>query len=343
MAIRTLNPVMIDGNKIAPQILIGTTFLTAANIVNLSGQNATFDNLQFLALSGNSINLDQQNVATISANNIYSSNFIGENGNLNYFQSIGLSAQTGQINNLTVVYFNIPTLSSNNVITSNIVTDTITLPPSGLVISGSLTILGTVSALSGYEVIGSFTTTTSSLSIVNTGFGPGFSVYQGPGYGPVAIFSGQNKDILTVNDPSITTLPNVVVNGVLSAGTHTSDNWNDVYTHVNILTSEWQYASVTLILSGNLTDLRTTVEENSASWGSSSDTLPTVTNYLSTDLVTISSLNVTEQVLSANTDLFNLFLTPNNTLTTSVCAMSGDGVTPFVMQFTNGLLTSVTT
>jgi len=31
-----------------------------------------------------------------------------------------------------------------------------------------------------------------------------------------------------------------------------------------------------------------------------------------------------------------------NTLTTSVCAISGNGVTPFVMNFTNGLLTSIT-
>ena len=32
----------------------------------------------------------------------------------------------------------------------------------------------------------------------------------------------------------------------------------------------------------------------------------------------------------------------NNTLTTSVCAMSGNGITPFIMNFTNGLLTSIT-
>lgn len=89
-------------------------------------------------------------------------------------------------------------------------------------------------------------------------------------------------------------------------------------------------------------DVSTVVQSNSASWEESADILPTVTNYLSTEQVTVSTLNVTEQLLSADTDLFNLFLTPNNTLTTSVCAMSGDGVTPFVMGFTNGLLTSIT-
>lgn len=94
--------------------------------------------------------------------------------------------------------------------------------------------------------------------------------------------------------------------------------------------------------SGNWQSTYQTVCALSASWEESADILPTVTNYLSTNLVTVSSLNVTNQLLSANTNLFNIFLTPNNTLTTSICAISGDGVTPFVMQFTNGLLTSLT-
>lgn len=89
-------------------------------------------------------------------------------------------------------------------------------------------------------------------------------------------------------------------------------------------------------------DTSSLVQANSGLWEESADILPTVTNYLSTELVAVSSLNVTEQLLSANNDLFNLFLTPANTLTTSICAMSGDGVTPFTMQFTNGLLTSIT-
>jgi len=63
---------------------------------------------------------------------------------------------------------------------------------------------------------------------------------------------------------------------------------------------------------------------------------------LSASNIAINTINATSSILSASTDLFDLFLTPNNTLTTSVCAMSGDGVTPFVMQFTNGLLTFVT-
>ena len=102
------------------------------------------------------------------------------------------------------------------------------------------------------------------------------------------------------------------------------------------------YVTTTALSSNFWNDVYTTVQINSANWEESADILPTVTNYLSTDLVTVSSLNVTQQLLSGNSDLFNLFLTPANTLTTSVCSISGDGVTPFVMNFTNGLLTSIT-
>lgn len=56
----------------------------------------------------------------------------------------------------------------------------------------------------------------------------------------------------------------------------------------------------------------------------------------------VGTLNATSQLLSANTDLIDIFLTPNNTLTTSICALSSDGITPFQMQFTDGLLTTIT-
>jgi hypothetical protein len=124
----------------------------------------------------------------------------------------------------------------------------------------------------------------------------------------------------------------VSITGVLYTSGGNSTEWESTYETVSTLSSNWNFGY----------DVATYVQANSASWEESAEILPTVTNYLSTELVNVSSLNVTEQLLSASTDLFDLFLTPNNTLTTSVCAMSGDGVTPFVMQFTDGLLTSVT-
>jgi len=95
----------------------------------------------------------------------------------------------------------------------------------------------------------------------------------------------------------------------------TSDNWNDLYTFV---------------------------QDTSAEWEESDEIISSVTNYLSTELVTISSLNVTNELLIDGGSIFNTFLTPDNTLTTSICAISADGVTPFVMEFTNGLLTDIT-
>ena len=51
------------------------------------------------------------------------------------------------------------------------------------------------------------------------------------------------------------------------------------------------------------------IQTNSANWEESADILPTVTNYLSTNNVLVSTLNTRGQLLSAGTDLFDIFLT----------------------------------
>jgi hypothetical protein len=51
------------------------------------------------------------------------------------------------------------------------------------------------------------------------------------------------------------------------------------------------------------------IQANSATWEESADILPTVTNYLSTNNVLVSTLNTRGQLLSAGTDLFDIFLT----------------------------------
>jgi len=51
------------------------------------------------------------------------------------------------------------------------------------------------------------------------------------------------------------------------------------------------------------------IQANSATWEESADILPTVTNYLSTNNVLVSALNTRGQLLSAGTDLFDIFLT----------------------------------
>jgi len=85
----------------------------------------------------------------------------------------------------------------------------------------------------------------------------------------------------------------------------TSDDWNNLYTFV---------------------------QNTSAAWEESNEIISSVTEYLSTELVTISSLNITNELLVGG----------SNTLTTSICAISADGITSFVMEFTNGLLTNIT-
>jgi hypothetical protein len=59
-----------------------------------------------------------------------------------------------------------------------------------------------------------------------------------------------------------------------------------------LLTSVYQGAS------GNWQSTYTTVQNNSASWEESADILPTVTNYLSTNNVLISGLNVTRDIVA---------------------------------------------
>jgi hypothetical protein len=127
-----------------------------------------------------------------------------------------------------------------------------------------------------------------------------------------------------------------------SANWEESANITNLETFISISSGNWGIDSEVRSLTSNWESTYIAVCSLSAQWGESTDILPTVINYLSTELVTASSLNITEQLLSANNDLFSLFLTPANTLTTSICAMSGDGLTPFTMQFTNGLLTSLT-
>ena len=119
----------------------------------------------------------------------------------------------------------------------------------------------------------------------------------------------------TIPNHKLTVVGNISATGILATTNGTSLNWNDTYT---------------------------TVVNNSASWEDSADIVPTITNYLSTNNVQVSGLNTTNNLtvvgdISASGTIYSA-----NTLTTSICAISGNGSTPFVMQFTNGLLTGIT-
>jgi hypothetical protein len=113
----------------------------------------------------------------------------------------------------------------------------------------------------------------------------------------------------------LTVVGNISATGILATTSGTSLNWNDTYT---------------------------TVVNNSASWEETTSIVPTITNYLSTSNILVSGLNSTNNLTVVGNISASGTIYTANTLTTSVCAISGNGGTPFVMQFTNGLLTGIT-
>jgi hypothetical protein len=85
---------------------------------------------------------------------------------------------------------------------------------------------------------------------------------------------------------------------------------------VNSVSGSWNGGQEALtVLAGNSAlwdfsyNVATFVQANSALWEESSEIIPTVTNYLSTVPVTLSSADVRGKLLSAGTDLFDIFLT----------------------------------
>jgi hypothetical protein len=100
---------------------------------------------------------------------------------------------------------------------------------------------------------------------------------------------------------SIDFLSNLTVVGNLSAGTFESPDspkWNSVYSTVQSNSAaSWNYQGTDLKdLSANWQNTYTTVNSLSSSWEESADIIPTVTNYLSTSNVLISSLNVKDSL-----------------------------------------------
>lgn len=80
-----------------------------------------------------------------------------------------------------------------------------------------------------------------------------------------------------------------------------SSFWNSVYTEVNVNSANWVTAY----------NVSTIVQNNSAYWEITSDIIPTITNYLSTNNILVSSIDTIGQILSAGKDLFEIFSTTN--------------------------------
>ena len=163
---------------------------------------------------------------------------------------------------------------------------------------GNLTVYGTLTALSGFNVVIASTTSTSALSVSNIQASPALDVYQGPASSTIAIFKNQTGNIVNVIDAGLT------VNGILSTnGTGNSNLWNATYTNVQTNSALWASNVDTGVraLTSNWQSTYLTVSALSASWEESQDILPTVTNYLSTSNIRLSSLTVTGNISATGT------------------------------------------
>lgn len=179
------------------------------------------------------------------------------------------------------------------------------LPLSGGNLTGSVTTLGSISALgaivalSGLKISGG-TTGNVSLFVEEGKLGintetPNEALTVVGSVSATSIFYGDGSGLINTDNLNVNT---VVQN--------TSANWNDVYSTVQTNSAtEWNYQGTDLKnLSANWESTFNTVYSLSSSWEESAETIPTVTNYLSTNNVLISSLTVLD-TLSVSGD-FNV-------------------------------------
>jgi hypothetical protein len=240
--------VVIDGNGIR------TTFLSAHNAI--IDNEITTTKISAVSLSADSLNVN---------NIIFSSNS-------NIINDTNITGDLFVSNDTTIQ----GPLSANTSLT----TPSIILPNDGtgsinndFKIFGNVDIIGSITVLSGVSAIDTFLTTTTALSVINTGLGPAFVVYNSPDTNPVAIFNGSDVDILTINNSEPAGKTGVIINqgldietgnvtlfdGLVSASGSTSQQWNNAY---NVAT---QYVSI----SSDLLENVTLVQNNSAGWNNS--------------------------------------------------------------------------
>ena len=224
-----------------------------------------------------------------------------------------------------------------------VASDPTKLPLSGGIITGDLTVLGGITALSGSTFVNTIFTTTSALSIVNTGLGPALYVLQGSGAGDIASFydgdgievlhignalnpvsdgvigiktSSPNKTLTVVGDISATS--NIWGNEFYgNASNLSSIKWDSAYSTVNTNSASWV---TTVNLSSNISALQNltagftntsnTVSTNSAKWES------TYSNLNSNSGSWVTTVNLSSNVLALQ-NLTAGFTSTSNTVNTN--------------------------
>lgn len=121
-------------------------------------------------------------------------------------------------------------------------------------------------------------------------------------------FDENTKD-LSISNGNTVSLSSLV--DIETTFSENSAKYESTFTTVqNNSATTWNYQGTDLKeLSSNWQSTYETYSILSADYAFKAEIIPTVTDYLSSEQVTVSSLNVTEQLLSAGTDLFDIFLT----------------------------------
>lgn len=186
----------------------------------------------------------------------------------------------------------------------------------GGTVDGNLTITGNLTALGTSSFVNTVFSTTSALSVVNTGIGPALYVFQAAGpYDVASFFDGDGVEVLHVGNAQPgglgrvginTSFPTteLTVNGSISSnGSITvlggdSNQWNSVY-------------SSTSQTSGNWDSVYTSIQNNSGEWESVYNSwnelsgIYVTTHYLSTNNVLLSAATVTDDINVGGTGYFN--------------------------------------
>jgi hypothetical protein len=244
---------------------------------------------------------------------------------------------TAPLSNYT--YFN--NVSSQGTVASNYIQS------NGGFIDGDLTISGSITALGSATYQNTVFTTTSALSIINTGqFGPALYVEQAGGFGDVASFydadgievlhvgnglypdgeglthetgivgimtSAPNKT-LTVSG-EISASSHIYTGGILYTSGHSSLEWDSVYNTVSSSSATWD---LVITLSGQIDDAYNTLSSNSGRWEDSYNALvSTSSNWDDSYLNLAANSGKWEDSYNTLTTTSGIWDTAYNTLTST--------------------------
>lgn len=309
----------------------------------LTGTNATFNTISSAVISGTYYG-DGSNLTGVIANGGYGTDIskLPLSGGVLTGGLTGTEAKFNSINtdSITGTHYGDGSNLTGVIANGGIATDPTKLPLSGGIVTGDLTILGGITALSGSTFVNTIFTTTSALSIVNTGLGPALYVLQGSGAGDIASFyDGDGVEVLHVGNAL-----NPVSDGVIGIKTSSPNKTLTVIGDISATSSIWGnnfYGNADNLSSVKWDSVYTTVNSNSSTWSlvtTLSNTTTELSNLTSKFDNTYNTVNSNSAQWSVTTDNTKLplsggtitgSLSVNGTISTieaiSASAFYGDG------------------